>query len=209
MMALKKLPKNMTYEAVRYKHPPTPNHAPGPTPVEDVNTTVEPSTRPLDNNENVAVDDAGPVVPTSGEPNQAHVPVDPPEPESEPAPRSAARKRTAASKSVRVRGYVHVPMAGGHPDFDELKEIYGEKEALALALSHGMASYESALREADALKPLPHSVRGKRRIEASRSMAHDLYPKAVDHLDPKKMLGRSQVGSRILDVALAYYLGKN
>ena len=47
VMALKKLPKDMSYEAVRYKHPATPNHATPPTSPEDRRAKTTPSRHPV------------------------------------------------------------------------------------------------------------------------------------------------------------------
>lgn len=207
-MALKKLPKGMNYEVVRYKHPATPNHEAGSAPVEDAATKekIEPSD-PTQKDVGIAPGtDTKPDHEIPAEPKRQDAPEKHSEADKKPASRPSPKKRAVTEKSVRVRGYVHVPAFGERPDFDELRELYGEKEALSLALSHGMASYEAALRETTSLEPPSHAGRRPNRVETSRSMSHDLYWKAVEHLDPKGMLGRSQIGSRILNAALVYYL---
>lgn len=209
-MPLKKLPKEMSYAAIRHKHPPTPNHTSEPALVEDTKADkpTEPSHPPQEERKIAAVDDASPVVEAPAKPKQDRAPVDHSQQDPKIASRPAADKTKAKGKGVRVRGYVHIPAIGEYRDFDELRDIYGEKEALALALSRGMASYEAALREANSLESIPRQNRRSSRVEASRTMPNDLYLKAVEHLDPKGMLGRSQIGSRILDVAVAHYLGE-
>ncbi|WP_299656188.1 hypothetical protein [uncultured Jannaschia sp.] len=211
-MALKKLPRNLSYEAIRHKHPPTPNHARGTAPVEDVK--AEEATTPTitieDDRMIAAPDDPASVPGTPTEATQHRARVEGPRRNSKPARRSTGPNTdTPANKSVRVRGYVRIPQAGEHRGFDELLEIYGERDALSLALSTGMASYEAALRQSKVLVPPSRPHRRSGRVETSRSMPQELYAKAVEHLDPKGMLGRSQIGSRILDLALAHYLKKS
>ena len=208
-MALKKLPRNLSYEAIRHKHPPTPNHARGTSPTEDVTAeeVITPAIMIEDDGMIANPDNPASIPETATEETLHRAPVESPRRNRKPARRlTGPNVDTPASKSVRVRGYVRIPQAGEHRSYDELLEIYGEKDALSLALSTGMASYEAALRQSKVLVPPSRPHRRSGRVETSRSMSQELYAKAVEHLDPKGMLGRSQIGSRILDLALAHYL---
>lgn len=206
-MALKKLPTDMSYAAIRHKHPPTPNHKAGPVTVEkaSADVAVQPSGLAPEIQTIAPPVDVSSGVPLQTEKEQDRAPGKDPREAADPV-EPVQSDSSVSAKTVRVRGYVHVPAVGEHGNFDELREIYGEKDALAFALSNGMAYYETALLNAAALRPAPRSARRKDRVEASRTIQADLYAKAVAHLDPKEMLGKSQTGSRILSAALAYYL---
>ena len=198
-MALKRIPKDMSYQALRHKHPPGPiKKADEPTSTKaphDASETLAEKAR-KGQEESASVDAAESRRP----PNRS-------KPSKPATPKETMEEETVvkpiSGENVRIRGYVYLPSG---PRFEQLAEIYGTGEALKLGLTSGMSAYESALSDSKPLGPPPRFEKAGRPVETSRMMAADLHAKAVEHVDPMRMLGKSQLGTRILNVALGYYL---
>lgn len=198
-MALKRIPADMSYQAIRHKHQPG-----------SAKKTVERESSgpvgdaPKTTGEETEKGQEEGVIPGIAAPSRL------PDLDREPdnVVAKKVRKQTAEAKpkpggNVKIRGYVY-PQKGAR--FSQLVDIYGEGEAIGLGLTSGMSLYEAALSDADQLGPPPHLEKVGQRVETSRTMTADLYAKAVQHVDPMGVLGKSQVGTRILNVALRYYV---
>lgn len=205
MMALKRIPKDMSYQAIRHKHPP--GLVKKPVEVDSPAISDAIPDAPLEETEE------GQEVGATVDVSASHRPPNPDEQSNSTVPKKALKPAVRAEPNsggnVRIRGYVYLPKSAR---FSQLAEVYGEGEALRLGLTSGMSIYETALGNASPLGPPPRFEKSGRLekagrpFETSRMMTADHYAKAVEHVDPMHMLGRSQIGTRILNVALRYYL---
>ncbi len=208
-MALKKIPPGMNYASIRHRHPPSSGTMPTRQSLEEADT------RGPSSHSDAAAKEERRISRTDEAPTSVEMPIKA-APRQTPAgarqlkqpttPERTAKQKAATGQNVRFRGYVRTPAAGEHAIYDELVTIYGRQKALGLCLSMGMTAYSAALETTDLPAVMAPSKRRGGRVETSRSMPDDLYAKAVAHLDPKGLLGKSQIGSRILDAALEHYL---
>lgn len=220
-MALKRLPPELDYAALRDRHPPKmKERASEPPPgssdgQEHPSAHEDPDSKKRDG---AALPEApsslpGPVDPTAPLPDvptetgQAELVASDKSVAPRPAKGPAGLQRPSNGR-VKIRGYVLVPEHGAFAKFDALVETYGDKDAVRFALSAALDDYANDLRDARALGPPATYAGRKRRIEAMRMMPADVHDMAILHLDPYKMMGVSTLGSRIFKTALGRYLGK-
>lgn len=127
-MPLKKMPANLSYEAIRHRHPPKQSDRPAPQldekpsangPVKRQQTDEQPVStgKTIRTESNKPTDDLKPDVSPDPEPKK-------------PARKPTLQKNKASDEIVKVRGYVSAPPIGMSHLFDELREIYGESICL-------------------------------------------------------------------------------
>ena len=188
-MGLKKIPKDMSYLSVRHGKKqgiatPTDDRAVPELPTRDRHVEQEEGSVAPD----AIVVDADPL---SQDDVSNEVP-------AEPAPH-----QRRSGKTVRLRGRVYPPDT---PWFAEIADIYGDREALKLCVTNGLAAYQVALNGTVPLGRPPRFEKNGKSLEVSRTMSAELYDKATRHVDPMKMMGPSHLGSHILNAALWHYL---
>jgi hypothetical protein len=196
-MALRRIPKDMSYRSIRHGTAPARRAEDSPPAADEADAPASSIERGHEEQvETPAADPAAP--PLSSDPEET-----PKKRPSKDAPGKPATRREGSGKTVRVRGYVYVPQT---PRFEEFVDIYGDHEALKLCITSSLIAYEAALTDTKPLGRPPRFEKAGAPIETARIMPAEAYANAVEHVDPMAVMGKFQLGTRIFNVALSYYL---
>ena len=131
-----------------------------------------------------------------------------------PGPTSALRRgRSAAGqlpdeRAVEIRGYVYAPMPGASDEYDKLVSVYGEKDALRLAIVAGLGELDRKLVAGDPVEPVLDYSSKKERRRIQRKLSAEVADRATAHLDPLGMLSQYAFGTRLWKTVLGLYLAK-
>lgn len=216
-MALRRLPTTIDYRALRELHPPKSRERGKADAAEAAGPPT--ATRQPEEPAEGATPEAEPRAVRSDGPTHAPAPENALTRDDQPSAPSTtmaatrvegrpARGEGEARPAVRVRGYIKAPAPGTFRSYDDLVAIYGAKDAPGLALSAGLDEYmETLATRRNVALPRGFPSAGKR-IDTLRTMPARSFDLAVEHLDPRGILGPFQLGSRIFNTALERFLTK-
>ncbi len=216
-MALRRLPTTIDYRALRELHPPKSRERGKADAAEAAGPPT--ATRQPEEPAEGATPEAEPRAVRSDGPTHAPAPENALTRDDQPSAPSTTMAATrvegrpargeGGGPACRKGSRIHQgPCSGTFRSYDDLVAIYGAKDAPGLALSAGLDEYmETLATRRNVALPRGFPSAGKR-IDTLRTMPARSFDLAVEHLDPRGILGPFQLGTRIFNAALERYLVK-
>ena len=135
-----------------------------------------------------------------------------PKPAGDTARPDAART-SARGETVILKGRISAPADGVTPIYDTVKARYGDKPALKHLITVALEGYTAALLSGDASaqekQPGFTSLPPSRASFPSRAVSREFYDVAKAHIDPLGIMSPSGLNTAIMRTALEWYIARN
>ena len=127
--------------------------------------------------------------------------------------RPGAARTSARGETVILKGRISAPVDGVTPIYDTVKARYGDKPALKHLITIALEGYTAALLSGDESakeeKPGFTSLPPSRASFPSRAVSREFYDVAKAHIDPLGIMSPSGLNSAIMRTALEWYIARN
>ena len=127
--------------------------------------------------------------------------------------RPGAARTSARGGTVILKGRISAPVDGVTPIYDTVKARYGDKPALKHLITIALEGYTAALLSGDESakeeQPGFTSLPPSRASFPSRAVSREFYDVAKAHIDPLGIMSPSGLNSAIMRTALEWYIARN